>query len=80
MQESIFYRASELKSKIETLEYEIKVIEEYKKKHSPIRFGNNFNVSTPINVDAETYEDLLNLLQKQKKEELTIVKRTFELL
>jgi hypothetical protein len=76
-----YKKANELIIKIGKFEHEIQVITNYMEaeKQSPIRFGDNFNVSIPIDVEANyIFSQMCRDLITDKKERVEKLKLEFE--
>jgi sensor histidine kinase YesM len=73
-------KANELIIKIGKLEHEVQVIRNYMEaeKQSPIRFGDNFNVSIPIDIEANyIFSQMCMDLIVDKKERIQALKQQF---
>jgi len=64
-----YNQAKDIKESIDKLNYEIKVMRDVVPSSTPVRFGGNFNVSSPVTVDQKIMisflYDLIALKEKQ---------------
>lgn len=80
MTQSTYNKAHHLQEEIKRLVYELEVMEQNYHKPTCIRFGNNFNVSIPIQFDADIYIDLIAKQMYSHKERLQQIKDQFNAL
>ena len=76
MTEEKFNQAVELTQKISRLTKELEVVRNIKP--TTIRFGGNFNVSTPIEVEVNIFYDLCRALINDIERELSIAELKFD--
>lgn len=76
-----YKKAHELQEQISKLQYEVNVIKEYKSadKKSPIRFGDNFNVSIPFKVEEDlTFMRFCSSVIQEKESIITLLQEEFQ--
>ncbi len=73
-----FNTAKELKDNIDKLNYEIKVMRDVVPSDTPIRFGGNFNVSSPVSVDPKMMISFLYDMIAAKEKQVSELQEQFD--